>query len=216
MKGIQKILIVAATEGEIAKVRNLSASFPSLQIQFLISGVGAPATIFSLTKKLCNDSYDLVMNVGIAGAFRNRFSVGDVVQVVTDVFADLGIDNRGEFIPITESGFVDANQFPYVDGRFQNEFVLPELPQAVGITANTAHGSELLINQIEQQWHADIETMEGAAVAYVCLMHEQAFCQVRAISNIVEIRNRANWNIPMAIANLKSTLIRILENFEKQ
>ena len=33
--------------------------------------------------------------------------------------------------------------------------------------------------------------MEGAAFMYVCLMHQVPFAQIRAVSNVVERRNRA-------------------------
>jgi hypothetical protein len=38
----------------------------------------------------------------------------------------------------------------------------------------------------------------------------QQFAQVRAVSNIVERRNRDAWKLPEAIANLGATALRML------
>jgi len=35
--------------------------------------------------------------------------------------------------------------------------------------------------------------------------------QIRSVSNYVEKRNKENWNIPLALKNLQSILIELLE-----
>jgi len=54
--------------------------------------------------------------------------------------------------------------------------------------------------------------MEGAAFMYTCLIHNLRFAQVRAVSNIVERRNRDAWRLPEAIARLSETARRIIED----
>ena len=85
------------------------------------------------------------------------------------------------------------------------------LPNTVGITVNTASGSAARIKLITEKFKPDIETMEGAAVFYVALHQHLPFVEIRSVSNIVEPRNRKNWNVPQAIENLNSTLFGILE-----
>jgi futalosine hydrolase len=60
---------------------------------------------------------------------------------------------------------------------------------------------------------ADIESMEGAACFYVCLLEKIPFLEVRSISNYVEPRNRANWNLPLAIQNLNQVLVEMIDGF---
>ena len=79
---------------------------------------------------------------------------------------------------------------------------------------NTAHGNKHSINALIEKFGADIETMEGAAVFYVCLMERIPFCEIRSISNYVEERNVANWNIPLAIENLGKILITFIKSLE--
>jgi futalosine hydrolase len=47
---------------------------------------------------------------------------------------------------------------------------------------------------------------------YCCLIHGVPFAQVRAVSNIVERRNRGAWKLPEAIAALGAEALRILES----
>jgi len=47
---------------------------------------------------------------------------------------------------------------------------------------------------------------------YTCLIHDLPFAQVRAVSNVVEARNRDAWNMADAIHNLGQTGIAILDH----
>ena len=51
--------------------------------------------------------------------------------------------------------------------------------------------------------------MEGTAFFYACLLEQIPFLEIRAISNRVEARNRANWDIPLVIAHLNEVLTEI-------
>ena len=57
-----------------------------------------------------------------------------------------------------------------------------------------------------EKYHPDIETMEGAAFFYVCSREKIPFMALRAVSNIVEPRDREKWNIELALANLSVKL----------
>ena len=47
---------------------------------------------------------------------------------------------------------------------------------------------------------------------YACMIHGVAFGQVRAVSNVVEKRNREAWNLSGAIRNLTEVALNILED----
>jgi futalosine hydrolase len=53
--------------------------------------------------------------------------------------------------------------------------------------------------------------MEGAAFMYACLVHGQRFAQVRAVSNVVERRNREAWKLAEAVAGLGAVSLRMLK-----
>lgn len=192
-------LIVAATEAELAP----SISFlKEMQIPYLLTGVGMTATAFHLGKALSNSKPAFIINVGIAGAFCKDVPLGTVVHILTDTFAELGAEDDKDFLPIENLGF----------GQSMFEANIPtgvtlDIRQCNGITVNRVHGNEDSIAAIRTIYpHADIESMEGAAVLYACAEEKIPCIQIRAISNYVEKRNRANWNIPLAVKNLNEWL----------
>jgi len=67
------------------------------------------------------------------------------------------------------------------------------------------------IQQLKKRTTGQIESLEGAACFYVCMMLKTNVIQLRAISNMVEPRNRSNWKIELAITNLNATLNLLLD-----
>jgi futalosine hydrolase len=53
--------------------------------------------------------------------------------------------------------------------------------------------------------------MEGAAFMSACLIHKVQFAQVRAVSNLVEPRNREAWKMADAIRNLGVSAMRMID-----
>jgi len=53
--------------------------------------------------------------------------------------------------------------------------------------------------------------MEGAVVFYVCNWFGISCFQIRSISNFVEPRDSAKWNIPMALEKLNVTVLDVLK-----
>jgi futalosine hydrolase len=53
--------------------------------------------------------------------------------------------------------------------------------------------------------------MEGAAVFYVCNWLGVDCLQIRAVSNYVEPRETAYWNIPLALEKLSESVLGILK-----
>jgi futalosine hydrolase len=128
-----KILIVSATTLEIAPFAALNYA-----VEILITGVGAPACMYTLTKKLQNNHYDFVIQAGIAGTFKNTFALASTFMVTHDLFADLGIAENEMFYTLFDTGFADANTLPYTDGWLANDGIIQVgLPMAKSITVNT-------------------------------------------------------------------------------
>jgi futalosine hydrolase len=81
-----------------------------------------------------------------------------------------------------------------------------------GLTNNTVSGEEKLIKRMKDRFSPDIETMEGAAFFYVCLMENVPFAEIRSISNTVEPRDKSKWDIPVAIKNMSDKVNLYLAN----
>ncbi len=203
-----KILLVTATRqelGSIDSINRLKHNFPG--IDFLVTGVGMVKATYSLASLLHLQRPDFVLHTGICGSYKPEFPIGCVVNVLTEEFADLGIDDNGKFIPYHEKGDVDK------DGKFINSSDFGKiwgLASVHGITVNTANGNKSAIEKIIGLFNPDMESMEGAAIFYTCLKQNIPFAEIRAVSNFVEPRNINNWNIPLAIKNLSIIIPEII------
>ena len=209
-----KILIVSATEKEIFILIKQIKSFErdDFVVDILVTGIGVVFTTYTLSRKLAEKEYDLVINAGIAGSFNPNLKIGDTVYVETEQFADLGIEDKNNFNTIFEKGFIDKDQFPFKNALLENPCELgSNLKKVSAITVNTTHGCVKSINLFRNKFKSDIETMEGAAFFYVCLQEGVKFFQLRTISNYVKERNEAKWNILLAIKNLNHQLLEIIE-----
>jgi futalosine hydrolase len=87
------------------------------------------------------------------------------------------------------------------------------LPNAKGVTVNTAHGNIISIDKFISRTKADVESMEGAAFLFACNQTKTKCLQLRAISNYVEKRDRSKWNIPLVIESLNAFLIDFIKVF---
>ena len=212
---MKKVLIVAATHKELQAADGLCMEGCSLS--FLVTGIGAPATAYALGTSLATQSFNAVIQVGVAGSFTPAHPVGSVVLVARDCFADFGIDNRGNFVGAPEMGFLSEESVYTGDGFLENPCVsgLPEwapllgLPAVTGITVQTVSGSRDLISLRRSLFRPDVESMEGAALFYACLKQKVPFMALRAISNPVEPRNPKHWQISVALEALSQTLRRL-------
>lgn len=222
------ILIVAATPFEIAALRShLKSQFVQtaehqfqkgeVKVALLITGVGLPLTSYALGRVLGLEEWNLAINAGIAGSLSTKYKPGDVVQIVSERFADLGVEEAdGLFTSVHELGLIEKGQKPFEeDGRMINQNVqgFDFLPPAKGISVNRVHGSAASIAQLRAKFpDAEVESMEGAAFFYACLMEQCPFLAIRSISNYVAPRNREAWEIEEALSSLNNTLIELLKS----
>jgi len=219
-----KIVIVSATSFEIAPLlkhledHSKKSSFLDFQynnttIIPLVTGVGALQTAFAMARLKGMEEVDVVFNLGLAGTFKNH-KLGEVVEVISDKFADLGVEEAdGSFTDVFEMGLTDEAAYPYVNGWIENskQKYTTGLKGVKGITVNKVHGTTASVESIETKYNPDVESMEGAGFFYASKMLDVHTHQIRAISNRVEKRNRENWKIQEAIDNLNEYFINFLD-----
>lgn len=220
-----KILIVAATWMEVKllvdEMEQMEEKSHFLrefrvddtEVDILVAGIGSTFTAFHLTNTLKESRYDFVLNVGIAGSLIKGLGIGEVVNVISEEFADLGIEKENDFLTLFETGFIDSNEFPFEQGIIKATDCngLVDLKKVRGITTNKIHGRDSSIAEIHQKFSAHVESMEGAAVFYICTWLGIPCCQIRAISNYVDAGKSAEWDIPLALENLKNAILQVLK-----
>jgi futalosine hydrolase len=214
------VLIVAATPLEAARL-----SWPRV----VITGIGAVNAAHALTEHLVTRPRPShVMQVGIAGAYvPGGVPVGAVVLATSDTYGDLGVLTLEGWRPADEIGIplVEArgahparfNEFP-LDAALvaRAAAVCGPLVAATGpfLTLSTVTGVRARGDELHRRFGALCESMEGAAAAHVCALHDVPFLEVRGISNLVEDRNRAAWKIAEAAAAAQAVALRLAENLE--
>ena len=216
----RKILIVTATDIEAQVFEGLKPPAEGISIEFLVTGVGTMACSRALTRYfLRNDRPELALQAGIAGSYNSNIPIGSAEIIKRDCFADFGIDNRGRFIPAVEAGLVGDDAFVFTGGGWiecNNDFIGQLEGKShflTAVTSDTVSGSAERIAVLKNRYNPDIESMEGATFFYICALEKVPFIAVRAVSNMVEERDRDRWDIPLALRNLREKTEGLLTLF---
>lgn len=219
-----QVLIVAATQPEVRGLisdfgfsmsdlneSNQTTLLTANNCKLLITGAGMVATAFALGRHLATHQYDLVINLGIAGSFKRDIALGTVCEITDDTLVELGAENDEAFITIDELGFGES--------RFKATYTLPpsaNIKKVTAATVNTVHGNDASIAKLSSRINAQLESMEGAAFFYACKQADVPCMQIRSVSNYVEKRNRAAWQIGPAIKNLNTFAAELLKDLLKE
>jgi len=221
------ILIVSATYLEIEPLlthfeyveqvnqKLRSYTFKGHKIDVLIPGVGMTVTAYWMGKTIPSKLYDTAINLGLAGTFDDEISIGEAVNITSDRISELGAEDGETFLSLIDMDLLEDEDFPLVHGEMINTIpieskTLNSLKKVTGITVNTTHGETSSIEKIKQLFNPQIESMEGAAFYYACLLEGITCTQIRAVSNKVEVRNKDNWDIPLAVKTLTETSLKLL------
>ncbi len=214
-----RILILSATQMEIAplfpQICNGKADFSGWEFEPLVSGVGPVQAAYALSKSISNYRPALVIAAGIAGSFSVKFPPGTVVAVRSELFADTGVWEKQTFKDLFDLGLADPNEYPYRQGRLLYNLPLHpalSIPQADACTVSQISTQRESIEMMKLKYNPGIESMEGAAYQYVCMMEKIPFLQIRSISNYVGIRDKSEWKMNESIQALNETLGTIIQN----
>ena len=208
-------LIVAATPIEITPFLGYFKSSNIKNIDVLITGIGLTATTYSLMRQLRLNKPDLVIQAGVGGCFDTSIPLGQVVVVKQEAIADQSVIELNQLKTLFDLKLVPQDQFPFKKGwLINNSEVLKKttLKKVKGISVNEITTSKQKIKFYTETFNPVVESMEGAALHYVCLMENIPFIQLRAVSNYIAERNKKNWNMKESILNLNKEIIKLLNN----
>ena len=214
------LLLVSATDFEISAttdwLNHPAMAFNSLKHKLLISGIGQLQTTYSLQNKISFERPDLVIQAGIGGATEKE-EPGDVFAIGSDRMADLGVMEKTGFSDLFQIGLAEPNRFPFEQGKLKNPYrqllIWTGLPVLDGMTVNEIKAADS--PGFQRNTSPIVESMEGAALHYVCLMEKIPFLQIRAISNRLGDRDKSRWKLKEAIQNLNETLVNLIQKLEK-
>jgi futalosine hydrolase len=207
---------------------SLHEHFSLFELPVHLLGVGKTAAAMRLPAVVrASPAARAVLLFGVAGAFPDRHRstpapvrLGGVCVVGSDRFGDEGVETPAGFVDIeevlgpkyaTERGkvFGGPSAFPANPRIAQQVAELLGVPVVRGVTVSTCSGTEAASERMWRRSEADVETMEGAAVAYVCRQLELPLLHVRSISNWTGDRDRGEWNLGAAVDALQLAVRRL-------
>lgn len=219
-----RIIVTAATVDEwmpaYLQIDTLYTSESKrMKVIFHQSGVGMLASAVSLTRVVQEEKPDLLIQLGIAGTFDEKLALGKVVCIRDESLGDLGVQEDGKWKDIFDLKLEKSSYPPFERRKLPNqwlsEYNLLKLPEVSAVTINEITTSEDRKQQILRKYEAVTESMEGAALHYVCRNFNIPFIQMRAISNYIGERDKTKWEIKASIENINQALIKYLEKLYK-
>ena len=218
------LLIVVATEGEAARLGDLSTPHRPEQAapaEVVVSGVGPVAAALSTASALARARYGLVVSAGIAGAYPGSgLRPGDLAVSSHMIQADLGAQDGADWLDLNA---LDLSVEPAAEHR--GDFVAWDGAAALAERLGAAYGPMLTrctvtgSHEEAQRWArlfpvALTEGMEGAGVAHAALRAGVPALEVRGVSNAVGPRDRASWRLSEALAATRRGLEGLLTVLE--
>lgn len=213
LRTTMKVLIVVATYAE-AQALQMSQKNQALSCKIVVSGVGPVAAALATQAALTQQSYDLVVSAGIAGAFSEHgLYPGDVVLSSQIIQADLGAWDKNDFCSLKELG-LSLSPTQEHSGVFEvwpKAYIWAEQISAnygPMLTLSSVTGSDVQAKQLQERYpNALTEGMEGAGVAHASWLAGVPVVEIRGISNMVGPRDRSAWQIAPALVACAQGLV---------
>jgi futalosine hydrolase len=168
---------------------------------------------------LCEGREDisLVLNFGVAGAYADSGAgLLDICLAESEVLGDFGICRQEGVAPfagqLAEQGFfpLDARHLAWAwEILLRHDYLCKKgaFVTVNGVTATAKRGALL------QAAHNGLcENMEGGAVARVCSEFSLPCLEVRCVSNMVEERDLANWQLAAAARKCGQAVSLLLDH----
>jgi len=174
------------------------------------TGVGPVNAAHALTLLLAQERAEAVVCCGVGGAYPGALDMLDVACAETETYADLGADSPDGFLDMARLGFPVIEREPPLFNRLPLS-VFPVARRLGFATRATCTGTDAAAREIGARTGAAVESMEGAAVAHVCLRLGVPVGEVRAVSNMVGDRDRGAWRVREAAAAAQDAVLKWIE-----
>ncbi len=229
------LLLVSATELESGAIQSALGNATTTQhagktvivgnlcgwrCTLLHTGIGSVNTTHALTCQLERQTPDLVLQFGIGGAYvPTGLPIRSVVLATEEIYGDVGVLTPDGWKPADEIGIPlvhgdppHFNRFPLDSGLVSTAAEICGVRCGPFVTVSQCSGVQAVGDALHARFDALCESMEGAAAAHICTLYDVPFLEVRGISNLVEDRQPARWDIPGAADAAQSALIKIISN----
>lgn len=206
----------------------MTGTLAGRRVLLCTGGMGKANAAHAATLLATRFSPDALLIFGVGGAYPSSGArVGDIALAREEIAGDEGVltaqgfqDTKFIGIPLLKmSSAVIFTTFPASAPRLEKARRALSLPAAGGVhvgsfvTLSTCTGTSSRARELEARYKGLCENMEGAAAAQVAELHGIPWLEVRGISNIVEDRDLAQWDLPQAANAAQQAVLRILEEW---
>jgi len=208
-----QLLVCASTEFELRPTIEFVQKQKIQGVDILITGVGMMATTYTLTTHILNKRPDFILQAGVAGCLDQGLPLTKIVLIENENIGDLGVQENGIFKTLFDLNLLEKSSYPWMDRKLPNNveaLKTTALKIVDAVTVNEISTNRDRIVYYRTELNASVESMEGAAMHYVCLQQKIRFLQMRALSNFVGEREKTKWVMDIVIANLNTEVIRFL------
>ncbi|MBL7765259.1 MAG: hypothetical protein JNJ58_04150 [Chitinophagaceae bacterium] len=198
-------------EQELLKTLDIPSG---MNVNWHVHGIGCMMAGIHLSALLQNKP-DILIQCGLAGAYTENLRIGESVIVQTECMGDTGAEDHDQLLDLYDLGLLGQSDSPFVLGKLPNHhntLFPPNMRLVNGLSVNLTAGSIETIQKRKAKFNPDIETMEGAALHYVGLIHHIPFIQLRTISNRVLPRDKSLWDIPKALEENRNALGQLFQH----
>jgi len=194
-------------------------------VGIVTTGIGTANAAGSCAMLLHQLQPHAVILCGCGGAYHTGgLKIGDLALARSEIYADTGAITPNGFLSMRELNLplLHQRRTPYYN-RFPVSAFLTEdialgvepfaaqcdctLAQGNFVTVATCSGTDTRATSVATATAGICENMEGAAVAHICCMFDTPFVEIRAISNMVEARNMAHWDLPGAMLRAQEAVL---------
>ncbi len=199
-----------------------------------VTGVGKGSAAFTAGLLFGARTFRALVSVGCAGAFRDSgLSPGEVVIADREILSDEGTMSPAGFLDLEQlslpaaevraralSGTVEPiyNLVPIRPPLRLDAADLAALSRELGFpiragpvsTASTCSGTDARAREVAARWRPMAESMEGGALALAALRSGIPFLEVRGISNFTGDRDRAAWQVGLAVERASAAVARLI------
>jgi futalosine hydrolase len=208
-----KIIIVSATALEVVIAAN-AVIITNGNISFNTTGIGMLSTAVNLTKIIYEQKPNFVIQAGIAGCFNKSIPLATTMLVESEYVGDLGVIENNQWNDIFDLNLMSPNDKPFIEKKITNpkvhQYNFLNLPIVNAVSVNQISTNASCIQQLESKYNPCLETMEGAALHYVCNSFQIPYLQIRSVSNYIGERDKKKWKMKLAIDNLNKELKKIM------
>ena len=203
----RRILIMTSVAAEKEAIERGLGTDPRFAV--VLAGVGPISAGIQTTRALMAEDHALVVNMGIAGGFREKADVGTLVIADEIVSADLGAESPEGYITLDELGFGASTRIKADSELVELLYTAlksSEVPVQQGniLTLSTVTGTaETAEELLRREPNAAAEAMEGYGVAMAAQEFGKPVLEIRSISNPIGPRDRSAWRIKEALDTLE-------------